>query len=230
MKTRVEFHHQLDNLGEEILRLGSYVDEAINQSVLALQERNLDLARQVIANDERVNQLRFAIEEHCFTLLARQQPMARDLRFIIVAMNIATEMERMGDYAAGIGRLVPRLADQPLLKPLVDMPRMADLSRTMLRGSLDAFLQRDEGLARRISERDDELDVLYNQVFRELLDFMLADPQTTTRATYLLWIAHNLERLGDRVTNICERIIYMVTGQLMEFSSERDPNNLDLKG
>lgn len=221
METRGTFHHRLDELGQDILRLSSMVDEAIRKSVEALRDRDVKVAREVVEADEIINGLRFSIEERSFTLIATQQPMASDLRAIIAAMNIAVEVERMGDHAAGIAKLVGRMADQPLLKPLIDIPRMADLCRQMLRRSLDAYLNRDAELAKQVSLQDDELDSLYNQVFRELVSFMIEDPSTVTRATYLLWVAHNLERIGDRVTNICERVIYMVTGQLMEFPSDR---------
>lgn len=226
METRGTFHQRLDELGQDIVRLGSMVDEAIQQSVEALRRRDIELARQVVAADEAINELRFSIEERSFALIATQQPMASDLRSIIAAMNIAVEVERMGDHAAGTARLVGRMADQPLLKPLIDIPHMAETVRQMLRRSLDAYLRRDVELARQVSAQDDEVDSLYNQIFRELVTFMIEDPTTVTRATYLLWVAHNLERIGDRATNICERVIYMVTGQLMEFPSDRQFDNL----
>jgi len=143
-------------------------------------------------------------------------------------MAIAVEVARTGDHAAGIARLVGRMADQPLLTPLIDIPRMADVDRQMLRDSLDAYLRRDVELATQVNAQDDKIDSLYNQIFRELVSFMIEDPTTVTRATYLLWVAHNLERIGDRVTNICERVIYMVTGQLMEFPADRQFDNLAL--
>jgi phosphate transport system protein len=228
METRGTFHHRLDELSQSILRLGSMADEAIEKSVEALRNRDTDLARRVIVGDDRINALRFSIEERCFALIATQQPMASDLRTIIAAMAIAVEVERMGDHAAGIARLVGRMADQPLLKPLIDIPRMAEVDRQMLRDSLDAYLRRDVELATQVNAQDDKIDSLYNQIFRELVSFMIEDPTTVTRATYLLWVAHNLERIGDRVTNICERVIYMVTGQLMEFPADRQFDNLAL--
>ncbi|HBY98864.1 MAG: phosphate signaling complex protein PhoU [Ardenticatenaceae bacterium] len=226
METRGTFHHRLDELGQDIVRLGSMVDEAIHKSVEALRTRDVELAQEVIAADETINELRFSIEERSFALIATQQPMASDLRSIIAAMNIAVEVERMGDHAAGIARLVGRMADEPLLKPLIDIPRMAITVRQMLRRSLDAYLKQDIEVAQQVSAQDDEVDEFYNQIFRELVSFMIEDPSTVTRATYLLWVTHNLERIGDRVTNICERVIYMVTGQLMEFSSDRQFEDL----
>lgn len=226
METRATFHQRLDVLGQDVLRLASMVDEAIERSVEALRNRDVALAHQVIVGDDAINALRFAIEEHAFTLIATQQPMARDLRTIVAAMTIATEIERMGDYAAGIARLVGRMADQPLLKPLIDIPHMSDICRQMLRASLDAYLQRSVELAQQVNDQDDQLDLLYNKIFRELLGLMIEDPTTAARATYLLWVAHNLERIGDRVTNICERVIYMATGHLMEFASDRSLDNL----
>jgi phosphate transport system protein len=207
---------ELDQIQDEVLRLGSMVEQAIQRSVEALKKRDIDEARQIIADDEKVNALRYAIEEKCLTVIATQQPVASDLRTIIAAMHIATEMERMADHAEGIAQLVTRLADEPLLKPLIDVPRMADTACEMLCASLDAYVARDSDAARAAASRDDEIDQLYDQVFRELLTYMLQDPRSISRATFLLWVAHNLERIGDRVTNISERVMFMTTGQLKE--------------
>jgi len=216
--TRSTLAREFNTIQDNILRLGSLVDAAIDQSVRCLQKQDAALAQQLIADDQIINDLRFTIEEECLTLIATQQPTARDLRAVIVAIHIVTDMERMGDHATGIAKTVLRMGDEPLLKPLLDIPRMADVAREMLKQALDSYLNRDADLAHKVAERDDEIDHLYNQIFRDLLNFMVADPQTTTRGTYLLWVAHNLERIGDRVTNIAERVIYMTTGEMKELN------------
>ncbi len=209
---------ELARLRDELLRLGSLVDNAIERALRALQTRDLTLARQVIQDDQAINDLRYKIEEDCLTLIATQQPTAIDLRTTVAILNIIIDLERMADHAAGIAQIVIRMGSEPLLKPLIDIPRMAQIDREMLRRSLDAFIAHDPDLAREVAQRDDEVDHLYNQIFRELLIFMIEDPKTITRATYLLWIAHNLERIGDRVTNISERVIFMTTGIVRELN------------
>ena len=224
MSIRTAFDQELEQLRDSVLRLGRMVDVAIGRSIQALRERDQALAKQIIADDEKINELRFEIEEHCVSLIARQQPAARDLRFIVAAMNIALDLERMGDHASGIGTVVLRMGDQPLLKPLIDLPRMAQISQDMLRRSLDALVSGDAVEALAITELDDEVDQLYNQIFRELISFMIEDPRTVTRAMYLLFCAHNVERVADRVTNICERVAFIATGRLEEIPSTADPN------
>jgi phosphate transport system protein len=219
---RASFDQQLKALGHRLLRMGSLVDEAIGNAIRALVERDSDLAMEVIRRDQAINDLRYGIEEMCYLLLATQQPMASDLRRIAAAISIATNMERMADHASGIAVLARRLNKEPELKPLVDIPRMADITRDMLRRALDAYLTADEKLAREVAEDDLKVNQLNNQVLRELLSFMIEDPRTIRRATYLLWIAHNLERIGDRNKNICERVVYLVTGVLTEFDTQRD--------
>jgi len=202
-----------------MLILGSMVEKAITSAVDTLKRRDLEGARRLIADDRQINQRRFAIEERCLTLIATQQPMASDLRAIAAILEIATELERMGDYAKGIAKINLMIGEEPLLKPLIDIPRMADKASNMLRRALDAFIQRDVALARAIPAEDDEVDALYNQVYRELLTFIMTDPRTLDRATFLLWVAHNLERTADRVTNICERVIFTVTGEMVEMDT-----------
>jgi phosphate transport system protein len=206
----------MQEMQEEILSLGSMVEKAVARSVEALRTQNIELAQQVIDFDEQINAQRWKIEENSTLLIATQAPLARDLRYIFAVMHIATELERMADYAAGIAKLTLRIVDEPLLKPLIDLPRMADLGRELLMESLDAFIEQDAERARQIARRDDEVDRLYEQVYRELLTFMISDPRTVPRATSLLWVAHNLERIADRVTNICERTIFSVTGDIEE--------------
>jgi phosphate transport system protein len=223
MSIRSTFEHELENLRDDLLKLGSMVDMAISRSIQALKERDQGLAQQIIADDEKVNDLRFDIEEACLSLIARQQPTARDLRFIIAAMNIVLDLERMGDHAAGIATIVLRMGDEPLLKPLIDLPRMAHISQNMLRQSLDALVSGDAQQALAITQIDDEVDQLYNQIFRELISFMIEDPRTVTRAMYLLFCAHNVERIADRVTNICERVAFVATGRMQEIPSQTEP-------
>lgn len=221
MEIRTTFHKKLREIQDDVLIMGSMVGKAITSSVKALQERDLDLARKIIDDDLKVNQKRFEIEERCVELIATQQPMASDLRTIIAILNITTEIERIGDYATGIARIVIMIGDEPPLKPLVDIPRMAEQTVDMLRRSLDAFIQRDGEAVKKIAAEDDLVDNLYDQVFRELLVFMAEDPKTITRATRLIWTAHNLERAADRVTNICERVVFIVTGKMAEIGASK---------
>jgi phosphate transport system protein len=220
MTIRTAFDQELQDLRDNVLRLGSMVDTAIGRSIQSLKERDQSLAQQIITEDEDINALRFKVEEDCVRLIARQQPAARDLRFIVAAMNIVLDLERMGDHAAGIGTIVLRMGDEPLLKPLIDLPRMVRISREMLQASLDAFLSENAQEAMCIPERDEEVDQLYTQIFRELITYMVEDPRTVTRAMYLLFCAHNVERIADRVTNICERVAFVATGRMEEVPSE----------
>ena len=179
------------------------------------------MARQIIADDREINRKRFEIEEKSIELIATQQPMASDLRNIICILNIVTELERIGDYAEGIAKIVIMIGDEPPLKPLIDIPRMAEKAVDMLHRSLDALINQNADAAKQIATEDDEVDNLYNQVFREQLTFMMEDPRTITGATRLIWVAHNLERSADRVTNICERVVYLVTGKMEEIGASR---------
>ena len=217
---RQTFERELQRLQDEVLVLGSMVENALIESVEILKRRDLEGARRLIAGDRLINEKRFAIEADALALIATQQPMAGDLRTLAAVLEIVTELERMGDYAKGIARINLMMGEKPLLKPLIDIPRMAEKARDMLHRSLDAFVRRDVALARAIPAEDDEVDALYNQVYRELLIFIMSDPRTIDQATYLLWVAHNLERTADRVTNICERVIFTVTGEMMEMDTE----------
>ncbi|MFO7540453.1 MAG: phosphate signaling complex protein PhoU [Chloroflexota bacterium] len=213
---RQTFERDMQKLQEAVLALGDNVANNITDSVAILKRRDLDGARRLIAADRRINEKRIELEMACFTLLATQQPMAGDLRTIASMLAIVIELERINDYAKGIGRITLMLGAEPLLKPLVDIPVMAEKARSMLERSLTAFARRDEALARAIPPEDDMVDDLYNQVFRDLMDRVIEDPTTVDQANYLLWAAHNLERTADRVINICERVVYMVTGELTE--------------
>jgi phosphate transport system protein len=214
--TRENYEHQLQQLRESVIDISSMVDKAIARSMDALRTQDLGQAQQVVDDDQEINQARWRAEEHALLLIATQAPMARDLRVISAVIHIVTELERMADHAAGNAKIVLQTADEPLLKPLVDLPRMADMCRQMLAESITAFINADADLARSVALRDDLVDDLYNQVYRELLTFMMADPGTINRATHLLWASHNLERIADRVTNICERVVFAVTGTLEE--------------
>ena len=216
MEIRTAFHKRLREIQNDVLAMGSMVEKAISRSVEALKERDLNKAQRVIVDDQKINKERFTIEEKCVELIATQQPMAGDLRAIICVLNIITEIERIGDHAEGIAKIVVMIGDEPPLKPLIDIPRMAEKVNDMLHRSLSALMNRDADAAKEIVTEDNEVDDLYDQVFRELLTFMAEDPKTITRATRLIWVAHNLERSADRVTNICERVVYMVTGKMEE--------------
>ena len=221
MEMRTGFHKRLREIQDDILVMGSMVEKAILHSVQALKDREVAMAKQIIADDVNVNRKRFEIEERCIQLIATQQPMASDLRTIVCVLNVITELERIGDYAEGIARIVVMVGDEPPLKPLIDIPRMANKTVEMLHRSLDAFVNREADAAKQIAAEDDEVDNLYDQVFRELLTFMIEDPKTITRATRLIWVAHNLERSADRVTNICERVVFIVTGKMEEIGASR---------
>jgi len=214
--SRAALDEGLADLQRDLRVLGSLVDVAIERSIVALRRLDRELAERVIADDREINALRFATEERAINLIATQQPIARDLRLIVAVLNVIVELERIGDYAAGIAQVVIRHGDRPLLKPLVDVPRMAQVVRSMLRDAVDGFIARDAGAAEAVAKRDDEVDALYGQVYRDLLEIMVNDPATIDRATWLIWVAHNLERIGDRVQNICERTVYEVTGVMRE--------------
>lgn len=218
MQARQNLERELEKLKQQILSLSSQVDQRIGLVMDALLQRNLGLAQQIIYDDRIIDKQRYQIEDFCFQIIATQQPTASDLRAILAATALATELERIADHGSGIARLIIRMGEQPLLKPLVDIPRMATIAREMLRVVIDAYAARDDRLATEAISRDDAVDTLYNQVFRELLTFMLEDPRTITRAMSLIWIAHDLERIADRVTNMGERVIFMRTGKLEDLN------------
>jgi phosphate transport system protein len=221
METRTAFHKRLREIQDDVLAMGSMVSKAMLRSIDALKNRELELAHLIVTDDKKINQKRFEIEEKCIELIATQQPMASDLRIILAVLNIVSEVERIGDYAEGIAKIAIMIGDEPPLKPLIDIPRMAEQTVDMLRRSLDAFVNRDAEATKKISAEDDIVDQLYDQVFRELLTFMAEDPKTITRATRLIWVAHNLERSADRVTNICERVVFVVTGKMEEIGASK---------
>lgn len=212
--TREQFSSQIHELRDDVVAMSSMTDKAMSQSMTALKRQDVDLARRVVTEDRAINQQRWQIEERALLLIATQAPMAGDLRLISSVIHIGTELERMADHAAGNAKIVIMTADEPLLKPLVDLPRMSEQAQQMLAEAITAFINDDDEHARRVMEMDDMVDELYNQIYRELLTYMMADPGTINRATHLLWAAHNLERIADRVTNICERVIFQVTGSV----------------
>ena len=216
--TREQYAHQLKDLRSSVVTMASMVDKAINNAVVALGQRDVSVAQQVVAEDRAINEHRWQTEELALLLIATQAPMAKDLRTIAAAIHIVTDLERMADHAAGIAKIAIQTADQAPLKPLIDIPRMSEIARSMLHDAITAFIEGDEASARAIVSRDDLVDALYEQIYRELLTFMLADPTTIDQATHLLWVGHNLERIADRVTNICERVVFAATGQLEELA------------
>ena len=213
---RVAYVHQIQELRDDVVAMASMVDKAVARAVDSLRRQDVPLGREVMAHDRDINAQRWRIEEKALLVIATQAPMAGDLRTIAAVINIITDLERMADHAAGIAKIVVETADEPLLKPLVDLPRMSELARAMLSDSITAFIDGNADEARAIVARDDAVDELYDQIYRELLTYMMADPGTINRATHLLWAAHNLERIADRVTNICERVVFAVTGALEE--------------
>ena len=210
---REDFERNLKGLQEDVVQLSSRVEKAIFKSIEALKERDITASQKVVDDDDVIDEAQQAIEDRCIDLIALEAPMAGDLRVLIAAMMVANELERMGDYAEGIAKISVSMGNLPPLKPLIDIPRMADKSVEMLRRSTQAFVNRDVESATAVLLADDEVDDIYEQVYRELLTYMMADPSTIQRATYLLWVAHDLERVADRTTNIAERVIYLVTGE-----------------
>lgn len=211
MTTLIQDH--LRELQGKLNEMSELVVDAVNGSINSLQEKDVETARQIKKDDKRINSLRWDIEEDCIHLIATQQPMASDLRELIALLNIITELERIGDYAAGISKLTILIGDENHVKTLIDIPRMRDIAVDMIENSMKAFINRDAESARMIHRQDDDIDDLYKQVYRELISYMIENPSNITQCTYLVWVAHNIERMGDRVTNICERIIYHATGE-----------------
>jgi len=210
---RSEFQRALDALQQEILKMGGLVEENIARSVESLAQQDLDLAEKVFEVEEAIDRMELQVEETCMRLIATQQPMAKDLRKISAAFKIITDLERMGDYSVDIAKVTKRIGNEPLIKPLIDLPRMALLVQKMVKNALDAYVAEDQELAASVGEADDEVDSLHKQVFRELLVLMMENPRTISQATYLLFVSRSLERIADHATNISERVIYLVTGR-----------------
>lgn len=221
-KRRVRLEKDISRLNQDVLSLGSLVEQATLEAVDSLKQRNFEASRRIVRDDREINRRRFAIEEAVLAVIATQQPVAHDLRHLTAVLEVVTELERMGDYAKGIAEINLRIGEKPLIKPLIDLPRMAEKAVAMLHRALGAFVAGNVAEARAIPQADSEVDQLYNQVYNELVMYMISDPRTIDGATYLLWVTHNLERLADRVTNICERTIFMVSGEQLEMDQEND--------
>ena len=218
---RADFDRNLKLLQDDLIDLGNLVGQAITQAMDALKNRDLDASRRIVAEDDVIDQKRFELEDQCIDLIATQQPIAIDLRTLMAVLHIAVELERMGDYAEGIARVTLLMGDEPASTPLFDLPLLADKASGMLERSLDALVLRDAAAAEQVCEDDDQVDNLYQKVYRELLTHMTRDPKSIRRATYLLWVAHDLERIADRATNIAERVIFLVTGKLPELNESK---------
>ena len=219
--SRSVLDRELRDLNEKILKLGSMVDEAIEKAMLSLHRRDVAMAKTVIDGDQAVNELRYEIEEYALRILATQQPMAGDLRTVVAAIHIAVELERIGDHAAGIASLVERMEGEAEIDSLHKLPKMAKRARSMVQTGIRAYVERDAAMAYAMIGKDDKLDRQYRQLFRETLQKM-RDDAYIRRATFLLWAGHDLERIGDRATNIAERVIFMVTAEFIEIMSLAD--------
>jgi len=215
------YDHDIRNTKDEILLLGSMVEEAIFLSIKALKARDFDAAERILADDAWINRKRFEIENQVMTIIATQQPLAHDLRVLASIFEIAGELERIGDYAKGIAMLCIRLGERRLVKSLIDLPLMAELAVDMLHRALGAFDVEDLQTARALPNEDDQVDDLYLQFYRVMMTYIMENPANIDEATYLLWAAHNLERTADRVSNICERTVFVVTGSMEELSGPR---------
>ena len=215
---REAYHRDLHKLREEILKMGSLVGKTIGDAVLSLKNRDVELAQKVIDMDKEIDALDHGIEENCMRLLALQQPMARDLRLIISVLKMSIDLERMGDLALEIGIITKMTASVPPIKPLIDIPRISEICQDMLKNTMIAFENKDVELAKQVARRDDEIDMLFDQVRRELISYMIEDPKKITGAQHLTFVARYLERIGDHITNLCESVVFMVTGERMELN------------
>ena len=218
---REQFQRQIAALQDGVLEMGFMVERAVERAMQALMDRDVVLARSVIDEDKDINAVGYHLQNACISLLAQQAPMARDLRVIVSVTAIVSDLERMGDHAEGIARIVVTMQDEPLVKPLIDLPIMASKATEMLRNAVQAFVDQDTEAAYRVGVADDEVDRLYDQIYADLIQVMVGDPATIEPSTHLLWVAHNLERIADRATNIAERTVYSATGMLpqMDVSS-----------
>jgi len=212
------YHKDLHKLKEEIISMGSLVSIAIGDSVLSLKDRDVGMAQKVIEMDHEIDALDHNIEDNCMRLLALQQPMARDLRLIVSVLKMSIDLERMGDLALEIAVITKITADSPPVKPLVDIPRMSEICQDMLKNLMTAFENKDIELAKVVARRDDEIDMLFDQVRRELISYMIEDPKKITGAQHLTFVARYLERIGDHITNLSENVVFMVTGERVELN------------
>ncbi|HUL29013.1 MAG TPA: phosphate signaling complex protein PhoU [Thermodesulfobacteriota bacterium] len=221
MEMRTAFHEHLREVESSVLTMGTLVVKAIDRAIEALKKRDLTMAHQIIADDAQINKQRYSIEEKCVEVISTRQPGPSDLRLILAVLNIIIELERIGDYAEGIAKIVIMIGDEPPLKPLIDIPRMGEITIDMINKSLQSFLNRDVGVAMQAISLDNIVDDLNDQIFRELLTFMMVNPKTINSATRLIWVAHNLERAADRATNIAERVVYTITGKVEEIGASK---------
>ncbi len=215
---REAYHRDLHRLREEVLNMGSLVGRTIGDSVLSLKNRDVEMAQKVIDMDEEIDAINHKIEEDCMRLLALQQPMARDLRLIISVLKMSIDLERMGDLALEVAVITKMTANVPPVKPLIDIPRMSEICQEMLGNTMKAFENKDVELAKAVAKRDDEVDMLFDQVRRELISYMIEDPKKITGAQHLTFVARYLERIGDHITNLCENVVFMVTGERVELN------------
>ncbi|MGD8554753.1 MAG: phosphate signaling complex protein PhoU [Anaerolineales bacterium] len=220
--TRERLEKSIQELKEEVLVLGLMVKDNVLGAVEGLMQRDLEASRHIYNADRLVNEKRFSIEDECVTLIATQHPLARDLRIMAAILEIISELERMGDYAKGIARVSMRIGDMKLMTPSRHIPEMANIAAQMLDRAVRAFVQEDAEEARSIPDQDDKVDALFNRVQQELIEIMISDPSTVDQANDLQWVIHNLERLADRVTNICERTVYIATGEMLEMDVTDD--------
>ncbi|MBI5756327.1 MAG: phosphate signaling complex protein PhoU [Nitrospirae bacterium] len=216
--TREAYHKALKDVQYDVMKMADMVSKALRDSIEALKHRDFEASKRIIDDDNLINRKRFDIEEKCLLLIATQQPMAVDLRVLAAVINIITVLERIGDHAEGIAKINISIGKEPLVKPLRDLPRMSEIGLSMLDRCMKAFVNRDIEAAKKVCDDDDEVDALYDQTYRELLLIMIENPRTIHGATYLIWAAHNLERIADRVTNIAERVVFMVTGKMEEMN------------
>lgn len=213
---------KIKDLKADVLILGSMVQEATLRAVDALRTRDMKASKKIYKRDKKINRKRFEIESDCLIVIATQQPLARDLRVLSSVIEVITELERMGDYAKGIARINLMIGDEELIKPLIDIPKMANIATDMLTQAIQAFVDEDADTARKIPFEDEKVDVLFNQVYRDLIEIMAKDPSGIEQSNHLQWAAHNIERMADRVTNICERTIFIVTGEMNELEETDD--------
>jgi len=221
-RIRSVLDQDIEAIRDDILRMGSFVREQVTTAVRSLKSRDIGLAHQVLSIEQQINDMRYKVELASMRSIATQQPTAKDLRTIIASMHIASELERIADHAAGIASTTIRIGDEPLVKPLIDIPRMQEIACEMLHDALDAYVKKDAEAAKLVAQRDWEVDELYDQILRELLTYMMQDARVVTQSTYLLWIAHDLERIADRITNICERVIFIATAELGDYKPEKE--------
>ncbi|MGB9678662.1 MAG: phosphate signaling complex protein PhoU [Thermoanaerobacteraceae bacterium] len=215
---RSHFEKELEDLHYDVLKMGSLVEEAIANAITSLVNHDVELAQKVISDDDRIDKMEVEIDNKCAKIMVTQQPIAKDLRVVLTGLKIVTDLERMADHAVDIAKTTVRIANQKYIKPLIDIPRMAEIVREMVKMSLDSYVREDIELAKSIGEKDDIVDALYKQVFRELLTYMMEDPKNIDQATQFLFVARYLERIADHTTNICEWVIFLDTGEHIDLN------------